>query len=124
MRVLLHPTTDEIKLEGVLFALADPVRLRIFVDLAQSEAAQMCSKYMVVDGREVPKSTLSKHFKILRELGLIYSERIGVTMYSTTRRADLDALFPGVLDAVITAHLSGTGPECIGREGVETGRAG
>jgi DNA-binding transcriptional ArsR family regulator len=52
----------------------------------------------------VPKSTLSQHFKALREAGLIRSERRGVEMYNTPRCAEIDRRFPGLLAAIVNAH--------------------
>ena len=52
--------------EGILHALADPVRLHIFAQLATAHSALTCSPFLEVDGRPVPKSTLSQHFRGLR----------------------------------------------------------
>jgi DNA-binding transcriptional ArsR family regulator len=52
----------------------------------------------------VPKSTLSQHFKALREAGLIRSERKGVEMHNTSRCEDIDGRFPGLIQAIINAH--------------------
>ncbi|MGH7285308.1 MAG: ArsR family transcriptional regulator [Polyangiaceae bacterium] len=52
----------------------------------------------------IPKSTLSQHFKILREAGLIRSERKGVEMLNTPRCKEIDARFPGLLLAILDAH--------------------
>jgi DNA-binding transcriptional ArsR family regulator len=52
----------------------------------------------------IPKSTLSQHFKVLREAGLIRSERRGVEMQSSSRRAEIDRRFPGLIPAILNAH--------------------
>jgi DNA-binding transcriptional ArsR family regulator len=57
-----------------------------------------------VTNRNVPKSTLSQHFKVLREAGLIRSERRGVEMHNTSRCAELDTRFPGLVAAIVAAH--------------------
>jgi DNA-binding transcriptional ArsR family regulator len=57
-----------------------------------------------VSERSVPKSTLSQHFKALREAGLIRSERKGVEMHNTARCEEVNARFPGLLPAIINAH--------------------
>lgn len=103
MRVLVHPAAEDITLEAVLYALADPVRLRIFANLTRSGSACPCSAYLTVDGQEIPKSTLSKHFRVLREHGLIRSERRGVEMLSVPRTEEIEARFPGVLGAILGA---------------------
>ena len=64
----------EITVEGILHALSDPVRASIFAEIAGSDCSQSCSSFLTVSAKAVPKSTLSHHFKVLREAGLIRSE--------------------------------------------------
>lgn len=52
----------------------------------------------------VPKSTLSQHFRILREAGLIRSERRGVEVLNSSRFAEIDARFPGLLTSIVNAY--------------------
>lgn len=48
-----------------------------------------------------------QHFKILREAGLVHSERKGVEMHNTTRRAELEERFGDMLSAILnTLHRS------------------
>ena len=75
MRPLAHPALDDITLAGILYALSDETRAAIFVDIAGSSCSQRCAAFSTVSERIVPKSTLSQHFKTLREAGLIHSER-------------------------------------------------
>ena len=49
------------------------------------------------------KSTLTHHFRVLREAGVISQEVAGTSKLNTLRREDLDARFPGLLDAVLVA---------------------
>lgn len=51
----------------------------------------------------MPKSTCSQHYRILREAGVIYSERRGVELTSRVRRKELESRFPGLLDAILKA---------------------
>lgn len=44
----------------------------------------------------LPPSTISFHHKILREAGLIQSEKKGVEVINTLRRQDIDEHFPGL----------------------------
>jgi DNA-binding transcriptional ArsR family regulator len=115
MRPLLHPSADDITVEGILHALSDPVRVRIFADIARSECAQTCSAFLEVSEKAVPKSTLSQHFKALREAGLIRSERKGVEMHNTPRCDEIDKRFPGLLTAIIEAHKAQTARELNAR---------
>ena len=52
----------------------------------------------------VPKSTLSQHFKALREAGLIRSERRGVEMQNSSRCDEIEKRFPGLIPAIVKAH--------------------
>jgi DNA-binding transcriptional ArsR family regulator len=104
VRPLVHPSADDITLEGVMHALSDPTRLHIFAQIAQASCPQTCSAFVEVRDRVVPKSTLSQHFKVLREAGLVRSERRGVEMENTTRCAEVEARFPGLLRSILDAH--------------------
>ena len=85
MRTLYHPNIEEITVEGILHAFSDPVRIDIFASLAASECAKNCSTFLNIQKQALPKSTLSQHFRILREAGLIRSERKGVELINSTR---------------------------------------
>lgn len=104
MRPLFHPAQDEITVEAVLHALSDPVRAAIFLDIAASADPRTCSRFLTVKDREIPKSTLSQHFKVLREAGLIRSDRQGVEMHNTSRCKEIDGRFPGLIAAIVEAH--------------------
>jgi DNA-binding transcriptional ArsR family regulator len=104
MKPLFHPSAEDISVEGILHALSDPARAQLFAEIAQSDCARTCSALLELTDRKVPKSTLSQHFKALREAGLIRSERRGVEMYNTPRCAEIDKRFPGLLPAIVNAH--------------------
>jgi DNA-binding transcriptional ArsR family regulator len=104
VRPLIHPALEDITVEGVLHALSDPVRASIFSDIAASACPQTCSSYLKVSDRNIPKSTLSQHFKALRDAGLIRSERQGVEMHNTSRCLELERRFPGLISAIVNAH--------------------
>jgi DNA-binding transcriptional ArsR family regulator len=104
MRPLFHPAAEDIRLEAILHALSDPVRMAIFSDIAAAECPQSCSAYATFENRVIPKSSLSQHFKVLREAGLIRSERRGVEMHNTARCEEVNARFPGVLEAIMGAY--------------------
>lgn len=103
MRPLVHPSVEDITVEGILHALSDPVRAAIYAELAVSSGAT-CSNFLKISDRDIPKSTLSQHFRALREAGLIRSERQGVEMRNTTRCAEIEQCFPGLIGAIMTAH--------------------
>jgi DNA-binding transcriptional ArsR family regulator len=104
MRPLFHPAAEDITVEGILHALSDPVRVAIYAEIVAQECAQSCSSFLTVRNRPVPKSTLSQHFNILREAGLIRSERHGVVMQNVSRCAELEKRFPGLIKAIVTAY--------------------
>jgi DNA-binding transcriptional ArsR family regulator len=104
MRPLFHPSVEDITVEAVLHALSDPVRVAIYADIVGQECAQNCSNFLRVSEKTIPKSTLSQHLKALREAGLIRGERRGVEMYNTSRCAEIEKRFPGLLVAIVNAH--------------------
>lgn len=104
MRPLFHPSLEEITVEGILHALSDPVRVAIFADIVRQECSQTCSMFLTVSDRAIPKSTLSQHFRALREAGLIRGERHGVEMHNISRYAEIEKRFPGLLRAIVNAH--------------------
>ena len=111
MRPLAHPALDDISLEAILHALSDPRRVAIFTEIAGADCAQTCSAFAQVGDTPIPKSTLSHHFKTLREAGLIRSERRGVEMHNTSRCVEIDKRFPGLIAAIVRAHqIQSAGP--------------
>ncbi|MGO4775832.1 ArsR/SmtB family transcription factor [Lysobacter sp. 2RAB21] len=106
MKPLVHPSIEDITVEGVLHALSDPVRAAIYAQIAGSACAMNCSNFLQISDRDIPKSTLSLHFRALREAGLIRSERRGVEMHNTPRCADIEPRGPGLLPAILQAHAA------------------
>jgi DNA-binding transcriptional ArsR family regulator len=104
MRPLFHPSVEDVTVEAILHALSDPVRVAIYADIVRQECSHNCSNFLKVSDRAIPKSTLSQHFKALREAGLIRGERRGVEMYNTSRCAEIDERFPGLIGAIVKAH--------------------
>lgn len=103
VKPLFHPSIENITVEGILHALSDPVRVHIFASIANTQSAQTCSAFLEVSDHPVPKSTLSQHFKALREAGLIRSERKGVEMHNISRCEEINQRFPGLLPSIINA---------------------
>jgi DNA-binding transcriptional ArsR family regulator len=101
MRSLHHPRTEEIELEDVLHALSDPVRLRIVEAIADRDERN-CSSVEA----SVSKSTLSHHFKVLREAGVTHTRANGTQRLISLRRGDLEVRFPGLLDSILAAARS------------------
>lgn len=104
MRTLYHPRLDEVTVEGILYALSDPVRSQIFAELATSECAKNCSTFLNIQKSPLPKSTLSQHFRVLREAGLIRSERRGVELINSTRCEELKDRFGPMIRSIVEAY--------------------
>jgi DNA-binding transcriptional ArsR family regulator len=94
---LHHPAREEIELAAVLHALSDPQRLHIVRELAGDPKPRPCGSIELA----VTKSTMTHHFRVLREAGVIRQERHGTTKLTSLRRHDLDVRFPGLLDVVL-----------------------
>jgi DNA-binding transcriptional ArsR family regulator len=99
---LEQPDSGDLDLPIVLAALADPYRLACVRSLAQ-RGEMSCGALFDHIGIESTKSTGSHHLRVLREAGVICTRVSGVHRYSALRRADLDARFPGLLDAVLAS---------------------
>jgi DNA-binding transcriptional ArsR family regulator len=104
MRPLFHPSIKEVTVEGILHALSDPIRVAMYADIVAQECPQNCSNFLTVSDKAIPKSTLSQHFKILREAGLIRSERHGVEIRNVSRCTELEQRFPGLIRAIVSAN--------------------
>ncbi|MEV7598733.1 helix-turn-helix transcriptional regulator [Kitasatospora sp. NPDC089797] len=95
---LPEPGVDELRLETVLGALSDPLRLTIVRKLLlESEGFDHSCGWF---GLDRPKSSLTHHFKALREAGITRQRQYGLERRSRVRVEDLDARFPGLLDLV------------------------
>jgi DNA-binding transcriptional ArsR family regulator len=95
--VLAQDPTVDLDLSLVLHALSDPQRRTIVRELAAREEPVACGTIQL----EIGKSTRTHHFRVLREAGLIEQRRDGTRKLTTLRRAEIDAKFPGLLDAVL-----------------------
>ncbi|GHB61042.1 MULTISPECIES: ArsR/SmtB family transcription factor [Streptomyces] len=98
-RDLPHPERTEIRLEAVLHALSDPMRLLVVRELAADGGELSCSRFDL----PVTKSTTTHHFRVLREAGVIRQIYRGTAKMNGLRRDALDDLFPGLLDSVLAA---------------------
>ena len=97
-KYLKSQPAQNVRLLNVLHALSDPVRLEIVLKLA-NEGEVPCRSF----GFDLHKSSLSHHFMVLREAGMIASRRKGRETVQSIRKEDIEAQFPGLLEAVIVA---------------------
>lgn len=91
-----EPTRKELLMTAVLYALSDEIRLGIVRQLA-AKGEQACGVFEV----DRPKSSLSHHFRVLRESGVVSTRKEGKTLLNTLRKDDLEKRFPGLLKAVL-----------------------
>lgn len=98
-RSFVHPSAKDFTIDGVLYALSDPVRRNIVATLYNCESMS-CSKAC----EPLSPSTISFHHKILREYGLIRSEKVGVEVINSLRLDELNKRFPGLVESIIKFH--------------------
>ncbi|MCP2166995.1 ArsR/SmtB family transcription factor [Goodfellowiella coeruleoviolacea] len=101
---LRHPAATEIDLLDVLHALSDPTRITIVRTLL-ADPERACGTFPV----EVAPSTLSHHFKVLREAGVIHQREEANRRLTTLRQAELENRFPGVLTSIVDAYVAQQG---------------
>ncbi len=99
-RTLEHPDTVELNLDTVLSALADPIRRRIVVQLANGHQDQACIGFKL----PVSRSTSTHHFRVLRLAGVIEQRYQGTAILNSLRAACLEERFPGLLSAIVAAE--------------------
>jgi len=95
---LVHPPAETLDLLDVLHALADPTRMTIVATLL-STPERACGTFPV----EVAASTLTHHFRVLREAGVIRQRDDGNRRWTSLRAADLEERFPSLLDPVVAS---------------------
>jgi DNA-binding transcriptional ArsR family regulator len=100
MTRFVHPAKEDITLAGVLGALSDPMRLRILRKLLERRDGLLsCSG--AAPCPEMAKSTLSHHFRVLRDAGLIRTTKQGVENLNGVRWDEVNERFPGLLKAIL-----------------------
>ena len=120
MRPLIHPAIEDVRPEAILHALSDPSRAAIFARIMGAGCVEACASVSALGDRVIPKSSLSSHIRVLREAGLIRSERHGVEMRNHSRGAEVETRFPGLLAAIMNAYAS---EACDARAATDAGTA-
>jgi DNA-binding transcriptional ArsR family regulator len=101
----VHAHLAEVSLEAALLALADPVRQTLVRELAGAgDWERPCGSFDV----PVTKATLSRHFSVLRDAGLLEQRDAGPRRLNRLRRPEFDERFPGLLDLVLRPEQDGT----------------
>jgi DNA-binding transcriptional ArsR family regulator len=101
MPVLDQPPIGSVELVDVLHALSDPARLEIVRALA-ADGERQCGTFDL----GLTKATRSHHLKVLREAGVTNTRSEGTARFVTLRREELEARFPGLIDAVLQSPSS------------------
>ncbi|MEE1782212.1 helix-turn-helix domain-containing protein [Streptomyces sp. SP17BM10] len=101
-----HPGVEDLNVQQVLEALADPARRSVVCRLARENTDLSCGSFDL----PVSRSTSTHHFNVLREAGLLRQYYVGTTKMNALRTEELEHRFPGLLTAVITATHAETTP--------------
>jgi DNA-binding transcriptional ArsR family regulator len=103
-----HPDLKDVTLTAVLHALADPNRRAILRRLAADKQCEgkglSCA---MAAPANLPKATMSNHYTVLRNAGLVRAERRGTEVVHAIRCTEVEARFPGVLSAVLAVEVEG-----------------
>ena len=86
------PNVKKIPLSSLFYALSDPVRVEIIL-LLLKEKEFSCGQYPT----SLSKSTMSHHFRVLREAGLINKREEGKVHYISLRTTELEERLPGFI---------------------------
>src|ERR1700734_3797598 len=103
-RPLTHPHMDDVTVAGILHPLSDPARIGIVRKPLKAPGGINCTETTLKLKLAMPKSACSQHYRILREAGLIVSERRGVDLSSRVRAAELETRFPGLLASILRSY--------------------
>jgi DNA-binding transcriptional ArsR family regulator len=105
MKNLHHPSREDISIFGILYALSEPVRFSIVEQLATG-VELTCGAFKLPSTKG--KSTMTHHFKVLRDSGLIFTRVDGREHYTSLRRAEIEERFPQLLDILLQAWQTST----------------
>jgi DNA-binding transcriptional ArsR family regulator len=103
VRPIRHPDPAQVRFTDVMHALSDPARIQIVEQLARARRPLTCGD---ITG-DRPKSSMSHHFRILREAGLIETQIEGKEHFNRLREAEMARRFPGLLPSLLRAMRQG-----------------
>ena len=104
MAQFTHPSLKDVPLASVLHALSDPTRLAIIRKLDDNCGADGGLSCSCAAPAGLPRATMSNHFTVLRNAGLVEARKKGTMVIHRLRRSEVDARLPGLLDAVLRAE--------------------
>lgn len=102
-RTLPEPTIDSFDLTVILSALADPGRRALMTALYHAPEPIDCAELVRKLALGLSSATVSHHYRILREAGLTRTFTEGRRRIIRVRRDDMEARFPGLLEAILAA---------------------
>ena len=104
MRQLRHPRLEDVELTDVMHALSDPARVAIVRALLRAEGPLTCGD---ITG-DKPKSSMSHHFKALRNAGILEIRIDGKEHRNRLRTPELERRFPGLTKVIFKLVLAET----------------
>ncbi len=95
MKSCYAPNLKKMPLSAIFNALSDPARIEILQVLLREEelSCGQCKS-------PLSKSTMSHHFKVLREAGLIQRREEGKVHLNSVRAEELEARLPGLISVL------------------------
>lgn len=102
MLLLVHPDIKDITLEGIFYALGDKQRLQIVKNLASANGEPLSCMSAVKGINNMPVSTRSNNFRVLREAGIVRSEKSGRESRNYLRLEEINERFPNLLTNIIS----------------------
>ncbi|UQS81785.1 metalloregulator ArsR/SmtB family transcription factor [Bombilactobacillus folatiphilus] len=90
-------TKNQIRVQ-IFKALSDEARLTILHVLNSQDKEWSCGE--IGESLNISKSTVSYHFKILREAGLTNTRKVGQNRFVSLNRDFIENILPGFLDII------------------------
>jgi ArsR family transcriptional regulator, arsenate/arsenite/antimonite-responsive transcriptional repressor len=109
------PAPEAARLAPLFKAIGDPVRLRLLSMIASHPGGETCVCELT-GAFDLTPPTISHHLKVLREAGLIGSQRRGTWVYywiDPAMMARMSALLAPEPTAALHDHPNGQGNHCI-----------
>ncbi|MBB1151626.1 MULTISPECIES: ArsR/SmtB family transcription factor [Amycolatopsis] len=102
-RTLPEPSVESFDLTVILSALADPGRRTLLKTMYQAGDPIDCAALVEKADLGLSNPTISHHYRVLREAGLTRTVAEGRHRIVHVRRDEVEARFPGLLEAILTA---------------------
>jgi DNA-binding transcriptional ArsR family regulator len=97
MKKNYSPNLKKMPISSIFDALSDPARIEIILTLL-NEKELSCGQCKT----DLSKSTMSHHFKVLREAGLIQKREEGKMHFISLRIEEIEERIPGLIKVLKT----------------------